>query len=126
MLRLLHDLVGDLLGWAESCPCHNLFRSSGSVSELPPAVKELKSCHEKMGMPVHDGPHFVCPMRAQRALELSLGKLKDVFSELASMYASDLLDVCSELSDDKVALVLASFATAKAFLQLELTTYLSC
>jgi hypothetical protein len=79
-----------------------------------------------MGGVVHDGSNFDCPMRGKRALEVSIGKVRDVLSELSSACAADLLDVCADLADEQVASLLACLENAKAFIQLELRTYLQC
>ena len=74
MISKLHNGIGKLSGWCESCPCHDWLRSSDGRPEAdwPQNIVRFQSCREWQGLGKGegDGHAFQCPRTGVRALQL--------------------------------------------------------
>jgi hypothetical protein len=129
MLNELHRYIASLSRWAEGCPCHGWQEPLFGFSE--PTYSEstdiLCACRRELSLPRADGdgPHFVCPLKGKRAIELAAGDLSAFMREIAEAHFSTVVVACDVgLEAAAMTEVLNDFNYGKAYMLEMLATKL--
>lgn len=109
----MEGLPEQLASWAEGCACHE------SV------CKGLSQYRRQLLLKAHFGPPGICPMAGKRAPELAVGRVKDIFDEMADQALTEIFcDTPLPLQPDVQAEVLNDFNHGRDHIKLLLATKL--
>lgn len=122
MLQDMEDVLTQLRGWAEDCPCHGWLVArrdvSGPGKQPEPPTPHVR--HSRFSR-LTDSDVEDCPARGCRASEFAAGDALDVFDDLASLTEVQVTQKSSDvLLGDDLKMILEDFSGGVAFMRLEL------